>query len=283
MSVQITIRGVPQEVRDELSSLPYTLCAMTPAEIAAYIGAAAWLPQIASLLYRWLRKPVLTIVPEPAPELGFTSNGIICNLRLAFIAEREDLILDDLALDVVHEDGEQRVLRWAGANEDLGETAGVKQGQLTKEHPLTALGVATVGPMTERFVLFREPRYRDETDSLMQDLVAHFDHLKRTETDYVNLTLSSKELHSLIEARTQFFWWKPGHYKITFRPVELIKSFSIKQPSYSFELKPSQVERLRQNLAVVRRDLEDTIRTNIPDFRREVLTWNWVYPELKKS
>ena len=259
---------------------------MTPAEFAAYIGAAAWLPQIASLLYRWLRKPVLTIVPEPEPELGFTSKGIICNLRLAFIAEHEDLILDDLALDVVHEDGEQRVLRWAGAKEDLGETrdaAGVKQGQLTKEHPLTALGVATAGPMTERFVLFQEPRYRNETDSLMQKLVDHFHHLQRTDPDYANKALASMELHSLLEARTQFFWWKPGHYKITFRPVALIKSFSIKQPSYSFELKPGQVERLRQNLAVVRRDLEDTIRTNIPGFNREPLTWNWVYPELKKS
>ena len=258
---------------------------MTPAEIAAYIGAAAWLPQIVFLLYRWLNVPVLTIVPELEPELGFTSHGTICNLRLAFIAEHKDLILDDLALDVVHEDGEQRALRWAGAKEDLGETrdaAGVKQGQLTKEHPLTALRVAPVGPMIERFVLFQEPRYRNETKSLMQNLVDHFDHLKRTSPGYVNEALASKELHALLEARTQLFWWKPGHYKITFRPAAQ-KSFSIKQPSYSFELKPSDVDRLRQNLATLRRDLEDAIRADLPEFRREVLTWNWVYPELKKS
>ena len=258
---------------------------MTPAEIAAYIGAAAWLPQIAFLLYRWLRGPVLTIVPERAPELGFTSHGTICNLRLAFVAEHKDLILDDLALDVVHEDGERRALRWAGAKEDLGETrdaAGVKQGQLTREHPPTALRVATVGPMIERLVHFQEPRYRNETDSLMQSLVAHFNHLKRTAPDYVNKALASRELYSLLEARTQFFWWKPGRYEITFRPAAQ-KSFSIKQPRYSFELMPGDVDLLRQNLASLRRDLEDTIRTNLPEFRREVLTWNWAYPELKKS
>ena len=258
---------------------------MTPAEIAAYIGAAAWIPQIAFLLYRWLREPVLTIVPERAPELGFTSHGTICNLRLAFIAEHKDLVLDDLALDVVHEDGERRALRWAGAKEDLGETrdaAGVKQGQLTKEHPLTALRVATAGPMIERFVLFQEPRYRNETDSVVRDLVAHFKHLQRTDPDYVNTVLASRELHSLLEARTQLFWWKPGHYKITFRPAAHTR-FSIKQPSYSFELTPGDVEQLRQNLATLRRDLEDTIRTNLPEFRRELLTWNWVYPELNRS
>ena len=121
---------------------------MTSAEIAAYIGATAWLPPIAFLLYRWLRRPVLTIVPEQAPELGFTSHGTICNLRLAFIAEHKDLILDDLALDVVHENGDRRALRWAGAKEDLGETrdaAGVKQRQLTRKHPPTALRILAVG------------------------------------------------------------------------------------------------------------------------------------------
>ena len=258
---------------------------MTPAELAAYIGAAAWLPQIAFLLYLWLRRPGLTIVPELAPELGFTSYGTICNLRLAFVAEHKDLILEDLTLVVVHEDGERRTLRWAGAKEDLGETrdaAGVKQGQLTRESPPTALRVATVGPLVERFVHFEEPRYLDETNPLMQDLVAHFNHLQRTDHDYVNTALASKELHALLEARTQFFWWKPGCYEIIFRPVAQ-KSFSIKQPNYSFELTTIEVERLRQNLTALRRDLEDTIRTNLPEFRRELLMWNWAYPRLKKS
>ena len=137
--------------------------------------------------------------------------------------------------------------------------------------------------MIERFVLFQEPRYRNETKSLLKNLVDHFNHLKRTAPDYVNEALASKELHSLLEARTQLFWWKPGHYKITFRPAALQKSFSIKQPSYSFELMAGDVDRLRQNLATLRRDLEDTILADLPEFKREVLTWNWVYPELKKS
>ena len=258
---------------------------MTPAEIAAYIGAAAWLPQILFLIYRWLREPVLTIVPERAPEIGFTSNGAICNLRLAFIAEHKDLILDGLVLDIVHEDGERRALHWAGIKEDLGETrdaAGVKQAQLTKEHPLTALSVTTTGSMIERFVHFQEPRYRNETDPLMQNLVAHFNHIQSIDSNYVNTVLASKELRSLGDARARFFWWKPGHYRVTFRPTAF-RRFSIKQLSYSFELKPSDVEQLRHNLDTLRRDLDDMIRTNLPEFQRERLSWNWVYPELKKG
>lgn len=37
---------------------------MTPTEIAAYIGAAAWLPQIATLIYKRVVKPIVTIVPD---------------------------------------------------------------------------------------------------------------------------------------------------------------------------------------------------------------------------
>jgi len=48
---------------------------MTPAEIAAYIGAAAWLPQIATLIYRYFVQPVVTIIPDKYAEVGFTSLG----------------------------------------------------------------------------------------------------------------------------------------------------------------------------------------------------------------
>jgi hypothetical protein len=37
---------------------------MTPAEVAAYVGAAAWLPQIAAWLYRAFVSPKIIIVPD---------------------------------------------------------------------------------------------------------------------------------------------------------------------------------------------------------------------------
>ena len=35
---------------------------MTAAEIAAYIGAAAWLPQLLQWLYAWLKSPKLKLL-----------------------------------------------------------------------------------------------------------------------------------------------------------------------------------------------------------------------------
>ena len=41
----------------------------SPAEIAAYVGAAAWLPQIVALVYRATVRPKVTIVPEKQAEM----------------------------------------------------------------------------------------------------------------------------------------------------------------------------------------------------------------------
>jgi hypothetical protein len=75
--------------------------AMTAAELAAYIGAAAWLPQIVSWIYRALSRPVLTIIPEDRVELGFTPLGPIFNLQTALSASRHDIVINDFQFDIV--------------------------------------------------------------------------------------------------------------------------------------------------------------------------------------
>ena len=87
---------------------------MTTAEIAAYIGAAAWLPQIATWLYRRFVRPLITIVPDKYAEVGFTSYGPIFNVRMAFSSERKDVIIDGFEILLEHEDGDTRTVRWAG-------------------------------------------------------------------------------------------------------------------------------------------------------------------------
>lgn len=94
---------------------------MTPAEIAAYIGAAAWLPQIATWLYRAFVNPKIIIVPDAYAEVGFTSLGPIFNVRLAFDCERKGAVIDGFELHVRHSDGDMRIFRWAGLSETFSE------------------------------------------------------------------------------------------------------------------------------------------------------------------
>ena len=55
---------------------------MTPVEIAAYIGAGAWIPQIISWIYKRMSHPIVKIVADSQAEIGYSYYGPIFNLNL---------------------------------------------------------------------------------------------------------------------------------------------------------------------------------------------------------
>ena len=61
---------------------------MTPGEIAAYIGAAAWLPQLINVFYKYITKPKLRVFFNNTAEISYTSLGPILNIRMGVLAEK---------------------------------------------------------------------------------------------------------------------------------------------------------------------------------------------------
>ena len=135
---------------------------MTAAEFAAYIGAAAWLPQIAAWIYRVLAKPKITIVPDRYADVGFTSYGPIFNIRMAFTADRKGAIIDGFELDLRHADGDVRTLRWSGLSETFSEiTDAMGNRQIVgRDQTPIALKIWTES-LVEKIVRFQEPRYHE--------------------------------------------------------------------------------------------------------------------------
>ena len=177
---------------------------MTPTEIAAYIGAAAWLPQIAAWVYGVFVKPVITIVPDRYAEVGFTSYGPIFNVRMAFASDRKDAIIDGFELKFRHADGDTRTLRWSGLNETFSEIrdeAGNRQQIVSRDQIPIALKIGTAS-LVEKFVRFQEPRYHEAIRPAFTGLVAHFTFVKRSgDPDYVSRVLGSKELFEVLDTR----------------------------------------------------------------------------------
>jgi len=118
---------------------------MNAADIAAYIGAAAWLPQIGVWIHGYFVTPRVTVLPGAEAEVGFTSYGPIFNVRMAFSADRKDAIIDGLEVMLKHADGDTRTLRWAGLSETFSEIrddAGNRQVVSRDESPV-ALKIGT--------------------------------------------------------------------------------------------------------------------------------------------
>jgi hypothetical protein len=257
---------------------------MSAAEIAAYLGAAAWLPQIGRVIYRGFVRPVVTIVPEQYAEIGFTSFGPILNLRMAFSAGRKGAIIDGFDLLLRHVDGETRTLRWSGLTEtfsQITDQAGNRQF-VTREQSPIALQVGTES-LVEKFVRFQEPRYHETVRPPLLRLVAHFKFLKeKGDPNYVDNALASEELHNLVEARQKSFWWRPGRYGIEFRLTSPKKILATKS-RYSFELTALEIDQLQENVETLKADLENLLRSNKPDFEAVPLNWNWVNVEVRKQ
>jgi len=254
---------------------------MTPADVAAYIGAAAWLPQITAWVYKWLLKPTLTVVSEGKAEVGHTSLGPILNIKFALSAERQDIIINDFRVQLVHQDGDTHTFRWSGMREDLSETrdaSNVKQGYMVKDQLPIALKIGT-SALVEKTMRFQEPRFSESHDSIVEALVEHFNFLKGKDPDYVNSILKSKEYWAVADFRSKSIWWKEGRYDLTLQPATT-KKVNVQRQRYSFVLSRINIDRLRENSTILNTDLENTIKSNLPGFQMPMLQWNWVYPEL---
>ncbi len=166
---------------------------MRPAEIAAYIGAAAWVPQIASWMYRWLVKPRVHIVPERRVEVGFTAFGPIFNIRLALSASKKDAIIDHFEVELRHGAGDSHVLSRIGLSETFSEivdAAGNRQS-IEKDQPAIALKVTTA-VLLEKLVRFHNLDFRERHRLALNSLVEHLNYLRRQHADYHDQALGSQ-------------------------------------------------------------------------------------------
>jgi hypothetical protein len=255
-----------------------------PEELAAYIGAAAWLPQIAAWIYRAIVKPKLRVVPDQFAQVGFTSYGPIFNVRMAFFVENRDLIIDGIELNVTHEDGEGRVFRWAGLGETFSEitdAAGNKQIVSKDQTPIAVKVV--VQAFLERFVRFQEPRFHEVDAVATRALVGQFNFLKQKSSDsFVPEALASRDFFAVIDERQKGFHWKPGQYDVSLKPSSPQK-FNLVDATFSFELSAEDIEHLRKNLLVIDTELRNVISSNLQDYTQMPVHWQWANVPMQRG
>ena len=222
-------------------------------------------------------------MPDRYAEVGFTSNGPIFNVRMAFASDRKDAIIDGFELVVGHADGDTRTFRWSGLREDFSEIrddAGNRQVVSRDQNPI-ALKIGTES-LVEKFVRFQEPRYHETVRPALSSLLTQFNFLKRNDPEYVSKTLASKELFELLETRRKSFWWKAGRYEITIK-LSSPRKFRLTQSQFAFDLTSIDIDHLRQNVEALTTDIQNVINSNLPDFQEQPLNWNWASVGIQKA
>jgi hypothetical protein len=247
----------------------------SPADIAAYIGAAAWLPQIGSWIYDRYVPPVVRIIPERQVQLGYTTLGPIFNVRLALVADRKDAIVEHMEARVRHEQGDVHTFTWTGLREmfsEITDSAG-NRGVVERDQPAIALKVSTALPV-EKFVRFQDVAYHDRHRVPMESLVAQFNYAKANYPDFRERILQSKEYHSLLEFYRAEFWWKPGKYTATLS-IQSSSRARLRSDTFGFQIAQYDVDAMRGNLDVMNAEYRNTIMMGADGYEPSPIAWAW--------
>jgi hypothetical protein len=248
---------------------------LTPTEIAAYIGAAAWAPQILTWVYRGMIKPVAEIIPEKNVQLGFTTFGPIFNIRLSLSAAKKDAIIDGIEVELRHEGGDLHTLTWTGMRETFSEIVDETGNRqlVEKDQPAIALKVTTALLM-EKFVRFQDLSFHEHARAAGNALAEHMSYLKKQGDDYRDTAVKSKQFLDVKDLCRKYFWWRSGAYAFNFR-IKSRHDARLKAESFECTLTQQDTDALQSNLDLISISVEDTLKSDMPDFQPRPLAWVW--------
>ncbi|MGP8201906.1 MAG: hypothetical protein ACLQU4_20640, partial [Limisphaerales bacterium] len=254
-----------------------------PADLAAYIGAAAWLPIIIGWFYKLYITPKITIIPDEFPEVGFSTFGPIINLRMAITASRKSAVIDSIDLVVSHQDGEARRFHWSGMIEEVNQIVdevGIAKQRVQKATDPIAF-IVGVESVLVKFVKFQDRSFHQDMQPSLDALAEKVHFSKRQNAYSAAEILKSKEFDNLRRGWSRQFSWKSGQYVVSFT-VGSPYPLNLTQVKLQFELSDTDIEILNKNLTINEdyhraclKQAEDG--TPLPTFQ-----WNWRYPKAKK-
>jgi hypothetical protein len=251
---------------------------MTAADIAAYIGAAAWAPQIGLWVYSAASRPKLKIVSASKIEIGFSMLGPIANATLAISAERRDALVEKITLLATHEHGERRNLVWRFLNENQQQIRD-PQGNISsqfKNNPAVALKVSTLA-LSERIVGFHDPDFEELERATSNRLIAQFRHLAAQVDNAAALEqlLQSMDFRQAQRDVENFMYWKAGRWEFILS-AQLAGVKTPHKQRFAVTFTESDITALRRNLELLVPYIKATLSSDPGD--QKLITWNWVYP-----
>jgi hypothetical protein len=251
-------------------------------EVAAFLGAGAWIPQVASWIAKAATKPTLTIIPDKAASIGFTTYGPIFNLHLALAVDKKDTILTKLKVNLRHDAGDQREFTWRGMTETFSairDQSGIQQGRIEKDQAAIALKITTAN-LTEKFFRFQEDRFEQHISPILKEAVKHKNYLESQDPHYHDTFLRSERYRALVDAHRECFWWRAGKYEVRFL-VQSTQRPRVVPPMFEFDLTQTDVDFLESNLRMIDPSFEQQVKEGLPDYTIQRIAWAWRDPILR--
>ena len=258
--------------------------ALTAGEIAGFIGAAAWIPQLINWGIKYFSKPNVIVIPDRAPEIGYSTFGPIINLRLAISTDNKEVLLNNFQIFLEHEDGEQHTLTWQGTTETFSQIRDQSGANQVVEKQETGIAIKVkMDLLTDKTFRFQENRFHESIKPVLSEANKHQSYLMSKKTDCHQELLDSEKVHELIGAYKSHFWWKAGIYSLKFSANCINEKMNFDKSIYKFQLSQQDIEDLRTNIDLFDDYLEWHIKSGQENFNKSQPLFRWVYPKIDKK
>lgn len=247
------------------------------ADVAAYIGALAWFPQIVSWIWSAFSRPSLRVRAGGNIQIGHGGLGGIIGLNVALATERKDALIDDVRARVTHESGDRRDFAWNVATENQTEMRNDngERVQMSRTQSVLAIKVSTQ-TLAERFIGLHVAADQPAIVAGQTGArTAYADRVRVSGDVDWNEYLRDAPAQAVRTELERAFHWQEGRYS-------LLLTFSVvggttHEERFEFNLGRADVELIRQNLARWHENLLVVINGGTWP------TWNFCYPLLVRT
>lgn len=253
---------------------------LSPIDVAAIVGALAWIPPIFVAVRTWITKPQIRVITQPTPEIGFTTLGPILNIRIALTVTHKDIVITGIRLQVTHESGEQTSFSWRGIVQRMGTMNYPQVGAVPFEKELNVLAMkVSLKDVEERLIRFQNLDFLQHKAEIEATANKKMAYLRQSNTFEGDAFLRSQEMADVYSFIRQSFAWKTGVYRLRVL-LDSPDAFNVLNDEYTFTLSPLQVQGLSDNLKHVEQYYADEVLQLKDGEERKQIPWYWVYPDL---
>ena len=260
---------------------------MTITEIAAFLGALAWIPQILQWGFNYFTKPQIRVTPERSAQIGYTTYGPIFNVRLSIDVNKKDTMLDYIGIQLCHENKSSYEFEWVGMNEIFSEvittgdnSPGVNQIVQKDVFPI-AIKINQLS-LAERFFRFQEISFiqsnRIKSNAIFKEIAS----AKLLKKEGKNTDFIIKDMDEYLSYFREKFIWKAGKYTVKFI-LRSPEKFKFINSNFELVLTQMDIDSLHSNLDEMKLFKENVLKEiEDPSLPKSTINWIWVNPEIHK-
>lgn len=245
-------------------------------DIIAILGALAWLPQIISWIYDWLKKPNISIYHDGEAEVGYIKNGNVFNLRFSFLSREKHALIDNIELILTDKDGAHHTLKWVWYSETFYELQGpTGNSTMAKQQNAIAINVFR-DVLIEKFIGFQSIAFLEKRKQLAYKLTTFIENQKANGKIDIDTIKRSHEYNELIRLYKNSLLWKSGEYSAVAK-IHIADTNETIEHKFKFRLSDLEIETLNKNIELAK----SLIDCEFIDTTQQLTgSWLWAKPNI---